>query len=306
MSTLGICSAHIVRAGLNNNLNFETFSLYEEGKKTYQKVILINPLHVSYRFEREQKPIIYFNGDSITDLSALIVRGTGEYSQSISMLVQSLDFCGCNIFDPITRFRGEPSSKLFTTLDRYKEGVGTSSYIAFSFEGISSMIRVLASEKKFPLLIKPIRGSGGKGVVVIQDEIEAVNYAQEFFHSKQTDVPLLIQAYINFTEEYRIIVIDGVAIGSVQKLAKPGSVAANAEQGGEFIAAHVPEVANFVEEHVSKEGILGVDVAKDENGNLHIIEANRAPLWRTFQQATGINVAREIIDRSLTRIKVEH
>ena len=47
--------------------------------------------------------------------------------------------------------------------------------------------------------------------------------------------------------------------------------------------------------NVKLEGILGVDVARDSEGKLHIIETNRAPLWREFERATKINVAWEIV-----------
>jgi glutathione synthase/RimK-type ligase-like ATP-grasp enzyme len=62
-------------------------------------------------------------------------------------------------------------------------------------------------------------------------------------------------------------------------------------------------VIEFTLQHVNHEGILGVDVAMNSEGKLRIIEANRAPSWQIFEQATGINVAEIIINQAVKRLE---
>lgn len=47
---------------------------------------------------------------------------------------------------------------------------------------------------------------------------------------------------------------------------------------------------------IQKIDIGGVDVAKTKAGEYYILEINRCPEFRAFSEATGINVANEIID----------
>ncbi len=86
------------------------------------------------------------------------------------------------------------------------------------------------------------------------------------------------------------------------KKSQDGSYVLNAAQGGSFKVIEDEEIVSFVEKNVSSEGILGVDVAMDTNESAHIIEANRAPLWSEFEQATGLNVAKRIIDHAYGRL----
>ena len=64
-----------------------------------------------------------------------------------------------------------------------------------------------------------------------------------------------------------------------------------------------PDVTESTLQHINHEGILGVDVALNSEGKLSIIEANHAPSWQIFEQATGINVTQMIINRTIKRLK---
>lgn len=306
MKKLGICSSHIseFHSKVIKNLNYETLSLYNEGKKAYDDVILINPRRIIYKFIRNLKtPELYFDNINISDLTTLIVRGTKSYENSISIMVHSLKLCECDIIDPIERFTGAPSSKLLTTLERHEERVGTDSFLAFDLENSINLIHSLFAKQNITLLTKPIDGKKGKDVIILNDVNSAIEHVHEFFKKNDyNDVPLFLQQFMDFQEEYRVILIDGECLGVVRKCPKKGSIVTNAEQGGTFIEVEAPDIVDFTIQHVSKEGILGVDVARDSQGQLHIIEANRSPLWGTFEQATGINVAKEIICHAAKRI----
>jgi glutathione synthase/RimK-type ligase-like ATP-grasp enzyme len=305
MKKLGISSCLIDNSnGFSLSHSYELQSLHDEGSRLYDRVVLIDPIQVTYLFDRsEDKPIIFYHNETISDLTSLIVRGTKGCETSIAILVNSLKNCGCDVLDPPDRFSGVRASKLLTTLDRHQEKIGTDSYYAFTYETAITLVNRLYESNKFPLVAKPIDGSKGMNVRKLDNPQDAIEYITQFFKRKASvDSPLFLQQFIAFVAEYRAFVIGGTCVGLARKIAQSDSFILNAAQGGAFFVAEDQNIISFIEEHVSKEGILGVDVAVDSKGNIHIIEANRAPLWKEFERATGINVAQRIIQYAYGRL----
>jgi len=303
-AVFGLCSANVADY-LDGNapLNYETSSLFAEAEKVFGNTILIHPWRVQYEFCRdEENPRITMDDCDLSSLSCLIVRSTSGYEQAISVLVRSLRLCGCTIIDPANRFSGEPASKLMTTIDRYEKGVGSDSYYAFSLPQALSLIQELAARKTFPMLSKPIGGKRGRDVIFLESASAAEDLARAFFQeSTAKDTPFFIQPFIAFETEYRVMVVGDRVIGMAKKIKPKGSVAANTALGGKLESWEDKEVAQSALNNVNLEGVLGVDIARDQEGKLHIIEANRAPLWQAFEEATGVRVAAEIIQYARTR-----
>jgi len=300
----GLCSskikAHLVDGTI---LNYESSTLIEEASKVFEEVVLIHPWWVTYRFLRDRdKPIIKLEGKDISDLSCLVVRGTNRQENAISVLVHALKICGCAILDPIERFTGESASKLLTTIDRYEKRVGTDSYYVFSLKEALELLHDLYDGKVFPLLYKPIGGRQGLGIRVFKTLSAASDFAREFFSDEnEIDTPLFLQSFIEFEAEYRVMIIGDKCIGVAKKQPKEGVIPANVARGGTLKKVNAPEVVEFSMDNVNLGGIIGIDVARDLTGQLHIIEANRAPLWKEFERVTGVNVAREIINYAFQR-----
>jgi glutathione synthase/RimK-type ligase-like ATP-grasp enzyme len=300
MRSLGICTAR----RHPDKLNYEKRRLYEEGRAQYDIVRLIDPREVTFSFERgAQKPGLVHLREDISTLTTLIVRSTGGREAATTLLVRSLVMCGCDVFDPVERFAIGKASKLLTTLTRFQSGAGTSTYASFSREGAAALLHRLVEEGKLPLVVKPSSGKKGRGVHVIGDFAEGMQRLGEHFAWQEySDDPFFLQDLLQLEREYRVLVVDGEPLGIVEKVRPTGGIAANAAQGARFVAVEAPDVVRAALPHVSSEGILGVDVAVDTEGDIHVIEANRAPDWEAFEQATGLNVARLLIDRAIQRL----
>lgn len=297
-TVFGLCSSAVAAAVADGTtMNYESRALIQEAQSAFDEVVLIHPWHVRYGFRRaDATPQITMRERNIDDLCCLVVRDTGGHEHSISVLVRSLRLCGCLVLDPDSRFSGEVASKLLTTVDRHEKTVGTDSYYAFSIRESLSLIEELSASNSFPLLCKPVRGKQGRDVVVVKTHEEATRLVHDFFNDADAqDTPLFLQSYMNFVAEYRVMLVGTHVIGVAQKCRSKGQVAANAAKGGVFTAVDDPEVVEFTVANVDQEGILGVDVARDSENHLHVIEANRAPLWEEFERATGTNVAKEIV-----------
>lgn len=300
MRTLGICTSRRTV----EELDYEKRRLYEAGLLFYDSVLLIDTRAVSYQFIRgEKKPKVVHQGKDITALSSLHVRSTRGREASTAILVRTLKLCGCDVLDPIDRFSVGYASKLLSTLERFQEDTGSDSFLAFNRQSVDFLLDDLQQKGRFPLIAKPIAGKKGQGIQAINDIDAAVAYVDRFFERRLSDdVPLFLQDFVEFVAEYRVLVVDGEAIGAVRKIKREGELVANAESGATFVAACVPHVIEFTLQNVSQDGVLGADVAVDSSGILHLIEANRAPMWQAFEQATGIDVAEAIMKRSVRRL----
>jgi len=292
-TSFGLCT----KKNAYSDLNGEKKALYDAALQYFETVMLIDPQNILYFFERGAKhPRVLYQGKDITGLDALLIRSTGGREASSAMLAHALAFCGCNVIDPLERFSVGYASKLLTTIKRFERGVGSSTYIAFGVQNAEQLLRQLPISEENPILFKPAAGKKGEGVTSFTNLEHALIFIrqpdQDF---AKPEMPFLFQTLEHFVSEYRAMVMNGHVLGIVQKIRAEGAVAANAAQGGMFIKVEAPLVESFVGQHVSHQGLLGVDVAIDDEGAFHIIEMNRAPMWEAFEEVTGVQVGKEVM-----------
>jgi len=151
----------------------------------------------------------------------------------------------------------------------------------------------------FPAVIKTIHGSQGSGVYLSKDK-ESFRDLMQLINSTNTNMNIIIQELIrdSFGRDLRVFVIGGRAIGCMERTAGEGTFKANFSQGGKVQSYELTSEIKWLATESAK--ILGLDVAGIDllfAGNHYMIcEANSAPGFEGFEQATGINVAQEIFD----------
>lgn len=283
------------------DLNYENKAIYDSASKYFDLVYLLDTRKISFQFIRGKGEVIIKHLDEdISDLSALNIRGTRNREASTSILAHSLNYNGCILNDPVSRFRVGYASKLLSTVSRYKYNTGTSSFLAFDLESCLTLLKDIKLLNVFPLIVKPIKGSKGKGIKELSDYAAALEFVHSYFQDRvDKDLPILFQEKMNFISEYRVFVIDRKVIDIALKTPSRGKIVANAAQGAIFSKSRNDEIVKYVESTIRDDGIYGIDVAVDETGEKHIIEANRAPLWETFEKTTGISISELIVKKAL-------
>ena len=151
------------------------------------------------------------------------------------------------------------------------------------------------------VLVKPIFGSEGRGILRVSDreiayrtfgtlqQLGAVLYVQRFLSSPGFDV--------------RVLVLDGRVLGAIERRCRDdfrANVAQKAEAQPHRCTDQERSYALRAAEAVGCR-FAGVDLLYDTAGCLYVIEVNAAPGWRALQQATGCDVARELIRAVLSR-----
>ena len=302
--TLGLVSTLIVNNWNKGEsaLTYETRKLMEAGREIYGDVFLINPNLVSLELTREDEaPHLFHDGRPMPEIDSLIIRSTYRLGGGLNATIRALALQGCDILDRIGLQGSRRSGKLGTSIKRFSEGVGSSTYLAFGRSAAEDLAKRLGKAGRFPLIAKPVGGSGGKGVVKLDNKTQLLQYIRNFY-SKKKRTPLMLQPFEEFVNEFRVILFFGQSLGTARKIPAEGSVAANAAQGGTFVKAERPDIVDYAVKSVDKTGIFGVDIGETAEDGLRIIEANRAPRWEAFDKALSCDTARAIVTLARERL----
>lgn len=156
-------------------------------------------------------------------------------------------------------------------------------------------LEVIEREFTFPVILKKISSSMGKGVVLCQDRTQLEDVI-DLVHPSSTN--FIIQECIaeSLGKDIRVLVVGGRPIGAILRTARQGSFKANFSAGGTVepfpLSADIEWLA-VESARLMGLDIAGVDLLFDKQG-YRICEVNSAPFFEGFEQATQINVPEEI------------
>jgi RimK family alpha-L-glutamate ligase len=145
------------------------------------------------------------------------------------------------------------------------------------------------------VIVKPLFGSMGLGMVRVREEemayrvfrtleqIRGVYYLQRTIEHDGSDI--------------RAFVIGGRVIGAIQRRS-PGWRTNLARGGTASAVTLTPEQSSLATRSAAAVGAeyAGVDLLPAREGQVYVLEVNGIPGWKGLQQATGIDVAAELVD----------
>ncbi len=148
----------------------------------------------------------------------------------------------------------------------------------------------------YPMIIKPVDGSKGRGVVKINDFYSLVEYVK----SSEEDKLCLFQHFIENDGDYRVFILKDRILGIMKRTPNdPEEFRSNISLGGRGEASDLPEdIKNLCIQAVKSYDldIAGVDVIQDKNtGSYFIMEVNQAPQFEGLRKYVGVKVEEEII-----------
>lgn len=164
--------------------------------------------------------------------------------------------------------------------------------------------QVLAEAFEYPIICKHERGYQGKSVRKFNNEEEMKAFLKRV--DEKNVGMYLWQKCLPTKWDLRIIVLDGKAIGAMKRSAKGDEFRSNFSLGGSVEVWNLSEDDKKIAEKVAKVCGLdycGVDIMKDEEGNSFVLEVNRQCQFQGFEQSTGINVAKKVVEMIVERCK---
>lgn len=151
------------------------------------------------------------------------------------------------------------------------------------------------------VVIKPIFGSEGRGIIRIENEELAI---QAFRAFENTQRVIYLQKFIPHRRDVRIMLI-GEDTFSMQRTPK-NNWKTNLAQGGvaephKATPAEIAMAKTAVDAVGAK--IAGVDIIYDSDDTPYILEVNAVPGWKGLGKITGTDIAEKILDYCRNRVQ---
>lgn len=190
-------------------------------------------------------------------------------------------------------------NKMLMTLALARAGVPTpETHFAFTREAASEC----AEREGLPLVIKPVIGSWGRGVMPLRDmgTLDAVAEMRELSDTPHDRVYYLQRLVDRPPRDVRVVAVGGRAVAAEYREAARGSFATNVSAGGEprpcEVTPEMAELAARASEAVGG-GVLGIDMMEDlsDGGRLVVHEVNNTVEFRGISTVTGVNIPAEIV-----------
>ena len=158
------------------------------------------------------------------------------------------------------------------------------------------------TEKWGEVVIKPIMGSLGLGSTKVDNPDIAYRIAKVLV---SMGLPVYVQRYIRKPDrDIRIIFIGDEILGGVYRINKT-SWKTNVAQGAitqAFVLDKELTELTFKVRDALRLDYAGLDVVEDKDG-YKVLEVNASPLWKGFQAATGVRVAKRLVDHMIAKLK---
>lgn len=147
-----------------------------------------------------------------------------------------------------------------------------------------------------PMIIKIQEGTHGLGVILAETKKSAKSIIDTFY---KMDTNILMQEFIEESngEDIRVFVIGDKVVASMKRTSGNDEFRSNLHRGGKTSAVKLTPNEELMAINAAKYirlGVAGVDLIRSKNGPL-LIEVNASPGLQGIEAATGINVAKEII-----------
>ena len=164
-------------------------------------------------------------------------------------------------------------------------------------------IDLVSQQIGFPCVVKLLAGSYGEGVLLSRDA-GGFRDLIEFIANMDRSQAVILQQYVSSCpgQDLRVWVIGGRVLGAMLRSSTDGSFKANISRGGDGQAYPLnPSIVSLALQcvHALDLDMAGVDLLFDGD-HFSVCEVNSAADFAGFESATGINVARAILEHCLS------
>lgn len=151
----------------------------------------------------------------------------------------------------------------------------------------------------FPLIVKALSGSMGKGIF-LSDNHTNFRDLMELIHVSNPNANIILQEFIKSSigRDLRVLVIGGRAVACMERIAPADSFKSNYSRGGEVRKFKMtPEIEKLATETARIFGleIAGIDLLFDGD-HFKVCEANSSPGFEGIEKCCNIDVAGMIYD----------
>ncbi len=195
-------------------------------------------------------------------------------------------------------------NKMFMTLLLKKNNVPTpKTYFSFSGESAAENLEKVG----YPLVIKPVIGSWGRGVMPIKDKdaMEAVLEIREVTDGPHDRIYYLQELIKRPPRDIRVITIGDEPIAAMYRKSS-GEFKTNIALGADPELCEITKEMEDMAVKASKAmggGILGIDMMEDEERGLVVHEVNNTVEFKGLSRVAQRNIPKEMIEFALNYVR---
>ncbi len=195
-------------------------------------------------------------------------------------------------------------NKMFMTLLLKKNNIPTpKTYFSFSSEGAAENLEKVG----YPLVIKPVIGSWGRGVMPIKDKdtMEAIFEIRDITDSPHDRIYYLQELIKRPPRDIRIITVGDEPIAAMYRKSS-GGFKTNIALGADPELCEITKEMGDMAAKASKAmggGILGIDMMEDEKRGLVVHEVNNTVEFKGLARVAQRNIPKEMIKFALNYVR---
>jgi len=281
--------------------SYESKRLIEEFKIHNVDVRIINPTEIDIFVNKDNKSSILVNGESLPLPKFVFPRtgsGTTYYIKAVIRHFERMGVVVVNGSDAIDNVK----DKLYTHQILAQSNLDIPKTML-----LKHPIDVDFVEKHlgFPVIIKTISGSYGKGVFIAETK-KQLSQLITMAEITNPRYDIIIQEFIkdSWGKDLRVLVVNNKVVGCMMRRATDDDFRANLNRGGEGFPYEVNEQIEWLATEASKSlglDIAGVDLLFDGEG-YKICEVNSNPGFEGTETFTKKNIAEEMV--SFIKMKI--
>jgi gamma-F420-2:alpha-L-glutamate ligase len=268
--------------------------LIEEFQKQDIEIQLVDPNTVDIFVNKDNKKSILVNGEP-SDLPKFVFprtgSGTSYYIKAVIRHFERMDIPVINSSDAIDNVK----DKLYThqILAQSNLDIPKTMLLRYPID-----IDFVEKNIGFPVIVKKISGSYGRGVFLCEDK-KSLKQLVTMAELTKKSYDIILQEFIKDTwgKDLRVMVVNNKVVGCMLRQATDDDFRANITRGGEGFPYEVNEQIEWLSSESSK--ALGLDIAGVDllfqNGGYKICEVNSNPGFEGMENYTKKNIAGEIV-----------
>jgi len=195
-------------------------------------------------------------------------------------------------------------NKMFMTLLLKKNNVPTpKTYFSFSSESAAENLEKVG----YPLVIKPVIGSWGRGVMPIKDKdtMDAVLEIRDITDSPHDRIYYLQELIKRPPRDIRVITIGDESIAAMYRKSS-GGFKTNIALGADPELCEITKEMEDMAAKASKAmggGILGIDMMEDNERGLVVHEVNNTVEFKGLAKVAQRNIPKEMVEFALNYVR---